>query len=55
MTPTSGTWVAAKMRENGRTNVECRVLPDAGHYPFIDQPEMVHEIVEKAWRECDRR
>ena len=55
MTPTSGAWVAAKMRENGRTNVECRVLPDAGHYPFIDQPEMVHEIVEKAWRECDRR
>ena len=55
MTPSSGAWVTKKLRDAGRTNVECHVLPDAGHYPFIDQPEMVHEIVKKAWQECDRR
>ena len=55
MTPSSGAWVTKNMRDAGRTNVECHVLPDAGHYPFIDQPEMVHEIVKKAWQECDRR
>jgi len=55
MTPSSGVSVTEEMRRAGRTNVECHVLPDAGHYPFIDQPEMVLEIVKRAWERCDQR
>ena len=53
MSPASGVYVAKKMREEGgRDNVQCVILPKAGHYPFIDQPEMVHDIVKEAWEAC---
>ena len=55
MDPKSGQWVAEQMVRAGRKNVSCHVLPNAGHYPFIDQPALVHEIVKKAWQECDDR
>ena len=55
MDPNSGLHVANKAKKAGRQNINCHILPAAGHYPFIDQPDLVHDIVKKAWEECDDR
>jgi pimeloyl-ACP methyl ester carboxylesterase len=41
-----------RLKRRGRRDVECHIVKDAGHYPFIDQPEEVFQIVEKARASC---
>ena len=45
MTPRFGAEVVREMRANGRENVDIHILPDAGHYAFIDQAEAANEII----------
>ena len=52
MTPRFGAEVVREMRENGRKNADIHILPDAGHYAFIDQAEAVNEIIKRAWTAC---
>ena len=49
MTPRFGAEVVREMRANGRKNVDIHILPDAGHYAFIDQAEAANEIIKRAW------
>ena len=52
MSPASGAEVVERMRANGRANVRCAILDDAGHYAFVDQPEKSHEVIEHALRKA---
>jgi len=52
MDPAAGAEVVERLKRRGRRNVECHIVKDAGHYPFIDQPEEVFQIVEKARASC---
>jgi len=48
MTPANGVEVVARMKAAGRKDAEAHVLPNAAHYPFIDQPVMFDNILAAA-------
>mmetsp|Transcript_59003 Transcript_59003/g.140896 ORF Transcript_59003/g.140896 Transcript_59003/m.140896 type:complete len:350 (-) Transcript_59003:14-1063(-) len=54
MRPTHGQASASRMQDQGKS-AECFVVPHAGHYSFLDRPDICNEIILRICKQVSER